>query len=675
MPSGPATWLLGAAIAAAAAAWFRYGVREERVRGRLVPALVWALALFFLISGLLLPPLRRGPEARSPRTVLIDLSASMDLPVAVGAGARSDSARVRALRENPELWIGFGREAMVAPPNRIPGPGSGEEPGTDLFRPDSPGIAADRSGSRLAPALRAARAAGADSVLLVTDGELEDREAARREAARLGLGVREIRVAEPTIRTTVREVLHPRHVTAGDTISFRVEVWTPGTEYAPARRTPADSVTILVSTPEGEIVSRSIERPAPGRAQLVEMRLPTSRSGVAAEWRRFGVRLALGADPLDAQPERSAWIEVSPILSGPVIVSVDPDWEAGHLLPVLNRASSDGARAYLRIGPDRWVRAGSTPETATLDRVRADATASDFLVVQGNPGELPNWLRTIAGRHDRLLFLARGPGPVPGTGVAIGPPLDGEWFLSLPPAPSPIGRSLSGLDAGSLPPAFTLRQLQGPVAWPVVEFRRDRRGDAVPGVVGIVSGARRTAIVTSEGTWRWSARTGSSRAVYRALFAGLSAWLLEEVRRTPVTFAPGDEAAEARVGWDVAPGVSELLIVVRDSSGAEIWRREVDGPEPRLEAPPLPSGDLTFEASGRLDGGSFSTGHPFSVTGPVAELAGRTAGRSLTIDAARRGTEVSRRIRGGAGRAVWPFALAAFLFCVEWFLRRRIGLR
>jgi hypothetical protein len=264
---------------------------------------------------------------------------------------------------------------------------------------------------------------------------------------------------------------------------------------------------------------------------------------------------------------------------------------------------------------------------------------------------------------------------VPGTGVTIGPPLDGEWFLSLPPAPSPIGRFLSGLDAGSLPPAFTLRQLQGPVAWPVVEFRRDRRGDAVPGVVGVVSTTRRTAIVASEGTWRWSGRTGSSRAVYRALFAGLSAWLLEEVQRAPVTFAPGDEAAEGRVGWYVAPGVSEVLLVVRDSSGAEIWRREMADPGPRLESPLLPPGDLTFEASGRLDGASFSTGHPFSVTGPADELAGRTVGRSLTIDPARRVAEASRRVRGGDGPAVWPFALAAFLFCAEWFLRRRIGLR
>ncbi|MEJ2483316.1 MAG: hypothetical protein P8049_09465, partial [Gemmatimonadota bacterium] len=370
---------------------------------------------------------------------------------------------------------------------------------------DSLLLETDRSGTRLAAALRAARAAGADSVLVVTDGELEDREAALREAARLGLGVREIRTAAPTLRTTVREVLYPRRVTAGDTIPFRVELWSPGIAGAAEPRPEADSVSLLISTPGGETISRSIERPDPGRTRFVELDVPTALSRGEAEWRRFRVRLGAGADPLNAQLDWTAWIEISPTRSGPVIVSVDPDWEAARLLPVLNRASGGRAVAYLRTGPDRWVRAGTRPVTATSGRVRADAAASELLVVQGTPGELPSWLRTIAGRHDRLLFFARGPGPVPGTGIRVGAPLDGDWFLSLPAAPSPVGRFLAGLDAGSLPPTLTFRPLQGTATFPIVAFRRDRRGEEVPGVVGAVSGDRRTVIVSAEGTWRWSA--------------------------------------------------------------------------------------------------------------------------------------------------------------------------
>ena len=385
--------------------------------------------------------------------------------------------------------------------------------------------------------------------------------------------------------------------------------------------------------------------------------------------------MAEGADPLAAQPSRSAWIGISPTRFGPVVVSVDPDWEVGHLLPVLNRASSGEARAYLRVGPDRWVRAGAAPAAVSPGRIRTDAASSDLLVVQGSPAALPAWLQTIAARHDRVLFLARGPGPVPGTGVAIGATVDGEWFLTLPPPPSPVGRFLAGLDADLLPPVFALRQLAGPVTWPIVEFRRDRRGDALPGVAGVISGSRRTVIVSAEGTWRWSARTGSSRAVYRALFSGVSAWLLEDVQRDPVILAPASDDGGIRAGWNVAPGVSDLLLVVRDSTGAEIWRHRATDPGARVNAPSLPDGDLSFEASGRLNEESFTGGHPFGVASSVAELAGRSTGRSLTTEPAR-GTDVRSGWPGrGGGSPIWPFALAAVLFCGEWYLRRRLGLR
>ncbi|MCL7974868.1 MAG: hypothetical protein M8835_09980 [marine benthic group bacterium] len=652
-------WLFGAAAAAAAAAWIRYGIREEKVPGRLVPAFLWACAVFLLLYGLRLPPIRSGPVSMSPRTVLLDISASMDLPVAVGAGSRLDSARARAVREDADSQIQFGREAITA----------SEDASPEAFPVD-----VNRAGTLLAPALRAARATGADSVIVISDGEFEDREAARREAARLGLGVREIRVAGPVSRTTVREVLYPARVSAGDTIRFRVEIWSPGGEGAATTQPDTDSVTVLATASDGRTASVRTERPAPGRGRFVQVDLPTPASRQETEWRRFEVRLAAGADPLDAQPARSAWIGISPTRFGPVVVSVDPDWEPAHVLPVLERASNGEARAYLRIGPDRWVRAGPDPEAVSPERVRADAASSDLLVVQGAPVALPSWLRTTAARHDRLLLLARGSGPVPGTDVDVGAPVEGEWFLTLPPSPSPVGAFLSGLDAGPLPPVFALRRLQGRLPGTVVEFRRDRRGDALPGVAIVTSGSRRTVIVVAEGTWRWSARTGVSRAVYRALFSGISAWLLEDVQRDPVVLAPEDGDSDSPAGWNVAAGVSDLLLVVRDSTGAEVWRHEAEFPGRRIAGPRLPGGDLSFEVSGNLDGASFTGGHPFSVARYAAEFAGRSTGRSLTIEANLGSDEESGR-PGGRGPPVWPFALAALLFCGEWYLRRRLGLR
>jgi hypothetical protein len=161
--------------------------------------------------------------------------------------------------------------------------------------------------------------------------------------------------------------------------------------------------------------------------------------------------------------------------------------------------------------------------------------------------------------------------------------------------------------------------------------------------------------------------------VYRTLFSGVLSWLLEEVRSDPVTLARGEESAGIPAGWNVAPGVSELLLVVRDSTGEEIWQHAAVAPEAWIDMPSLPPGDLSFEVTGSLEGASFKVGHPFSVNGSVAELAGRETGRPLSIDPSRRAGGRSDGREGGP--PVWPFALAALLFCLEWFLRRRLGLR
>jgi hypothetical protein len=358
-----------------------------------------------------------------------------------------------------------------------------------------------------------------------------------------------------------------------------------------------------------------------------------------------------------------------------VIVSVDPDWEAGHLVPVLNRASSSGSRAYLRVAPDRWIRSGTMPEVVPEQRVRSEAAASDLLIVQGSPGELPDWLARTAARHDRLLMLVRGPGEVPGTGLTIGELSGGDWFALLPPPASPVARVLAGLDSERLPPAFTLRSMAGTEAWPILEFRRDRRGDPVPGVVGLRTESGRRVIVLAEGTWRWSARTGPARTVYRALYGGIAAWLLEEFRPEPVTLAPGGPRVVAPTGWELAPGISSLVLMVRDALGTEVWRDSLSEPGTTIALPPLAPGELSFQATGMLEGSSFAVERPFAIPGAVEELGGRPIGRSLTTGS--RASSEDRRMRppNGSGLPVWPFLLAAILFCVEWYLRRRLGLR
>jgi hypothetical protein len=163
--------------------------------------------------------------------------------------------------------------------------------------------------------------------------------------------------------------------------------------------------------------------------------------------------------------------------------------------------------------------------------------------------------------------------------------------------------------------------------------------------------------------------------VYRALYAGIAGWLLEDSHREPVALVPGESDLVPPVGWDVAPGAEDLLLVVRDADGAEVWRDSVGDPSGRIGLPSLPAGELSYEARGVVDGSAFSVSRPFTVPDAVEELAGRPVGRSLTVGSTPTAGEKRGGLRGGSAAPVWPFALAAMLVCAEWWLRRRLGLR
>jgi hypothetical protein len=654
MLSGPLVWILAAAIAAAAAAWIRYGLREESVPGRFGPAALFATALFLILAGPLVPRLQAPRTVPSPEIAILDISASMDLPSIPGGGSRLDSGLAELTRRAPDRIVVFGTSiAQLSEESAL----------------DSLIDVADRSGTRLSPALRAARAAGADSVVVITDGELEDREDSRREAERLGLQLREVRTASPVLRTTLRQVSAPLRVSAGDSITFAVEITTQSGWTAPF----SDSVRATIEGPEGSSATVSVERPSPGRSRMMELRLAAPRVHGESSWHRYGVLLDPEADPLRAETRRTVWVEVVPGNTGAVLVSIDPDWEPRQILPVLTRASRGGATAYLRIGPDRWVSAGPTPEVVAATRVRSEAAGSDLLVVQGGLSELPAWLRDVTGRHPRVLVLARGSGSLPGTDLTVGGPVEGDWFPVLPPPSSPVASALAGLDAGQLPPVAALRTVRGSGGRTILQLRRNRRGDELSGALGIASERGRRVLMLAEGTWRWSTRTGSARSVYRGLYAGISGWLLDDFRRIPVTLETDPDTGGGPLTWNVAPGVEDLVIAVVDSAGEVIWTDSVATPGPRVSGPELPAGDLEFEARGISAGDEFIVARPFTVVGPAIELGGRDVGASLTSPA--RSADARRPAPQRRAPPLWPYVLAVGLLCAEWIWRHRLGLR
>ncbi|MBT8479219.1 MAG: VWA domain-containing protein, partial [Gemmatimonadetes bacterium] len=179
------SWLalaVTAALAAAVALWW-YGWREEEVRGRGLAAVLRGAALFLFLSAPWLPPLGVRPDADPRLAILVDHSASMRYPVGTASGA----SRIKAAREVVAELLQKSPSASVwsfaQAANRITP--------TELELLEATG-----EDSRVVGAIEQARASGADSIVVVTDGELTDREAGRRLAERFGIAAHEIRVAE-----------------------------------------------------------------------------------------------------------------------------------------------------------------------------------------------------------------------------------------------------------------------------------------------------------------------------------------------------------------------------------------------------------------------------------------------------------------------------------------------
>ena len=156
-----------ALVSGVVAAWW-YAWREERVRGRGAAAVLRGLALFFLLSGVWMPRFSEPPHRAPTAAILVDLSSSMRLP----RQGPADGSRFEAAREAVDTLLAT-REV------RLWGFGGGAQP---LEEATLAGLEPSARDSRVVAAIERARAAGADTLFVVTDGELTDREAARRVA-------------------------------------------------------------------------------------------------------------------------------------------------------------------------------------------------------------------------------------------------------------------------------------------------------------------------------------------------------------------------------------------------------------------------------------------------------------------------------------------------------------
>ncbi len=660
-------WITLAAIAASALAVWAYGYREEPVQGRSGPGLLRGLAMFFLLAGLWLPPLR--PPALETRGVLVllDESASMNLPSRPGGSSRFDSARALLSGLPSERILVFGDRSAFLQNHALPAPSAAR--------------------SLLSPAIEAAGIAGFDSVLVVSDGGWDDPAAALELAEAFGLGVREHRVASSARRIGIHDAVAPERVNAGDTIRLSFEIVTgggrgprrEGANAADGAEGPGaadarepDSVRVLLRGPDVD-VEVGVGVPDAGRSSRGEIRWPAAAvsPGVASEWRRYELSLAEGADPYGAADRLPLLVEVTSEAADAVLVSETPDWEPSFLLPLLERVTSGGAHAYVRVGADLYLQLGTEPTQVDATAVRRAVSAARLLAVQGSPSDLPAWLSAALRRHPRKLVLATGPGDVPGIAATPATRLDGEWYPERPAASTPTSAMLSGLRLEDLPPIRDLPLLAGSWEWASLMSRRDRRGEARPLAAAGRGGGARWALVVGSGYWRWAFRGGEARRVYEGLFGGIAGWLLEGVQRRAVDLAEVPTSlVPAR--WRVEPGITDLAITVYDSAGGVVWAQRWEEPEPFVTGPSLPVGSASFEAVGEGPEGRVRIERPLIVRSGSTELEPRPMRPEIALSAAVRGVE-SEPLR--RSRAVWPFVLAVVLFGGEWIWRRRIGLR
>lgn len=644
----PILWSMAALVALGLVIW-AYGAREERVPGRFGPAALRAAALFLLIAGLALPAFGGRVVGPPERVVLLDASASMALPVRAGdpdATTRLDSALTVTAGLAPDRIYRFGNEAV----------------GIGIDTVDAL-VAADPR-SRVRSAFESAKLGGADSVWVVTDGSWSDRIEALAVADGLGLGVREIRVAEETDRVGVAGVRAPQRARAGDTVRVAAELRAAG-------GSTADSVVVQLQLDGTILAQTTVERPSAGRGLTTELVFVPVDPGAESAWRRYEVVLPEGTDPLGVSDRMAVWIEISESANGAVFISTVPDWEARYLLPALERLVLGGARGFLRLGDGRYLEMAASPRVVEEDAVQRTLQGARLLVVQGEPEDLPAWLARALASHPRALVLPRGPGAVPGSGVRLTGPVPGEWYAMGPIPPSPAAALLVDVDLEPLPPMTELYAVDQPGSSVVLSANRNRRGEARPLLIVGERGDARWAVSPGADWWRWASRGGPARRVYDGVLSGVVGWLVEDatsqlaaLRTVP---APGQP-----LEWRIRPGATDLAIEITDEGGEIVYESTWPIPEERIVGAGLPEGRYSMRITAQGPDGAFDQTRPLEIVPDGAELLPAASAELASLAPA---VQTRPAIEGRVPRPVWPFVLAVVLLCAEWIWRHRIGLR
>lgn len=597
-------WLV-AVGAGIAFALLQYGWRRTH-RGPLglIAAALRLLAVTLVVALLFDAP--TGPPKPVSSWAALDVSESM---------ARGDSTLWRAARDSiraagVDSTLLFGDSTRSGPTDRGP---------------------SDRR-SELRPVADRALASG-HPVVVVTDGELADPDAARG----LPAGSRVVVVPRPgKSDAAIASLELPRAIVAGDTALARMvivsgpagsgagvaSVSLEGKELA---RIPFDALPAFGTR---SLEARVVIAGAPGPT-VVQALIAAAGDGVAKN------------DTLFVAMDRSR-------SAGAVFVTTAPDFDSRAAIGLLRSVLALPARGYLRIAPGVWRVDGTLTPIAESD-VRAALRDAPIAIIHGDTAAFGTPRTATAAPYALIV-------PVTDT--------TGEWYVTATPV-SPLSPAYTGVGWDSLPPIATGgRQPAG--TWVGMQVSEGRAGEPRALVAGADS-PRRTVTVAGSGFWRWQFRGGTSADAFAAFWGGIFDWLAGERadKRAAIPDAASFRAGE-RIRWRRGSAADSLVTVTwrnrkGPARGDSLTLRFASGATV-VETPAMDEGNYDIFVRG---------GASILAVNPSAEWIPRQV--KVQSGAIRSGVPVGAppRLRDHA----WVYALIIGALCAEWLIRRKVGLR
>ncbi|MEX2467956.1 MAG: VWA domain-containing protein [Gemmatimonadota bacterium] len=640
-------WILFALLAAGAALYARWVYRRVDLP---VPGtrFLWPIRAAALVLVLLLlfdPLVPWGGPGSADRWVLLDASLSMTAGEDGSTPWDQAISRAEALRAEGWRVVTFG--------------GSVE-------RMDSPLEAgADQPVTRLAPALSLAAEGGAREIRVLTDMRLEDEVAVRSALGALSSTVAFEPFGGPVDNAGI----------LGLEVGDRTAAAAEGTAVVEVHGGSEGDTLMVEVYEEGALVAQG-STPAPGAGLRRSVEIPLPAAAASGLLRYEAVLVDPAPDDFTTDDRASSYGRIGVAEEGGVVlVSFSADWEPRYLLPALGRSTGLSTAGYLRVGADRFVPMGraidrGAPVDSTAVRLAVDEAA--LLVLHGVHGGLDAWARSLAARGGRKIVLPSDAAGAALVDLSTSGARSGEWYVTPDLPPSPIAGELAAVTYDGLPP---LRRLlvptspEGLVRPLLVQMRGG--GPLEAPLVLRVGDEGRVAVTLASGFWRWAAREGQ-RGAYEALWAGVAGWLLRDRPVTGAEVRPGRLVVPRGedVDWRVPP--NRTGYGVRVHSGEQAVLDAVFGAEGVVPTAALAPGTYRY-AVFAPEGDSVSGGR-FDVAETTADMVPSAS------DPDRLSTSTPGE--GGSvfgGRPLrtlpWPYIMIIGLLCLEWYGRRRSGLR